>query len=168
MATEKIPQNISDLIGEIGERMALFKLYELTHLHKHLEIFKNYSDSGYDIGVRNSLTGKKIKIEVKARQHLVTSAAEKSHNSCHFTLTENEKNCADFLIGYWLEHSAFFVVPTSELKPSNNKGTIVYKHIVTKYKKPKVDTNIFSDGSMQFHNNWTAILNFINAKVKQR
>jgi translation elongation factor EF-Ts len=73
MSTEKVAQNISSLIGEIGERMVLFKLYELTHTEKHLEIFKNYSDSGYDIGVRNSETDAKVKIEVKARQHLFTN-----------------------------------------------------------------------------------------------
>lgn len=166
MITEKVSQNISDLIGEIGERMALFKLYELTHTQNYLEIFKNYSDSGYDIGVRNSKTGKKVKIEVKARQHLVTTTAEKSKNSCHFTLTANEKNSADFLIGYWLEHNSFFIVPTSELKVSKNNGKLVYKHIVTKYKKPKDETSIYSDASMPFFNNWATILNFINVKTK--
>jgi hypothetical protein len=167
MTIEKVAQNISDLIGEIGERMALFKLYELTHTQKHLEIFKNYSDSGYDIGIRNSNTGKKVKIEVKARQHLVTTTAEKSKNSCHFTLTANEKNSADFLIGYWLEHNSFFIVPTSELNPSKSKGKLLYKHIVTKYKKPKDENSIYSDASMPFCNNWIAIFNFINAKTKQ-
>lgn len=166
MTTEKVAQNISDLIGEIGERMALFKLYKLTHTQKHLEIFKNYSDSGYDIGIRNSNTGKKVKIEVKARQHLVTTTAEKSKNSCHFTLTENEKNSADFLIGYWLEHNSFFIVPTRELNQSKSKGKLLYKHIVTKYKKPKDEVSIYSDASMQFFNNWTAILNFIHTKTK--
>lgn len=166
MTTEKVAQNISDLIGEIGERMALFKLYELTHTQKHLEIFKNYSDSGYDIGIRNSNTGKKVKIEVKARQHLVTTTAEKSKNSCHFTLTANEKNSADFLIGYWLEHNSFFIVPTSELNQSKSKSKLLYKHIVTKYKRPKDEASIYSDASMPFFNNWTAILNFIHAKTK--
>jgi len=89
MEQEKVPQNIQALIGEIGERMVLFKLFELTHSKAHLEIFKNYSEIGYDIGIRNTNTRKKVKIEVKARQHLVTTTAEKNKNSCHFTLTEN-------------------------------------------------------------------------------
>ncbi|HRH66454.1 MAG TPA: hypothetical protein PLU53_09160 [Bacteroidia bacterium] len=64
MTLEKVAQNISDLFGEIGERMALFKLGELTSAHKHLEIFKNDCDSGFDIGIRISNTGNKVKIEV--------------------------------------------------------------------------------------------------------
>lgn len=165
MTKEKTPQNISALIGDIGEQMVLFKLYVLTHNKKHLEIFKNYSDSGYDIGIRNSKTGKKVKIEVKTRQHLVTTAAEKKKNSCHFTLTANEKNSAEFLIGYWLEHSSFFIVPTSELNQSKSNGKLLYKHIVTKYKKPKNESSIYSEASMAFYENWKAILNFINAKT---
>ena len=65
MRKEKAAQNISDLIGEIGERMVLFKLYELTHTQEHLEIFKNYSESGYNIGIRNSTTKKKVKIHMQ-------------------------------------------------------------------------------------------------------
>jgi hypothetical protein len=166
MTTEKTAQNISDLIGEIGERMALFKLYELTHTHKHLEIFKNYSDSGYDIGVRNSRTGKKVKIEVKARQRLVTTAADKSKNTCHFTLTENEKESADFLVGYWLEDNSFFIVPTDKLGKSKNSSKTVYKHIVTRYKNPKDENRIYSEASMKYFDEWKPILDFINRKTK--
>lgn len=159
MTTEKVPQNISSLIGEIGEQMVLFKLFELTHAQEHLEIFKNYSESGYDIGIRIS-PDKKVRIEVKTRQHLVTTTAEKNKNTCHFTLTANEKDNADFLIGYWIDHNSFFIVPISELKPAKNNGKLVYKHIVTKL-KTKNEKNIYSNASMPFLENWTAILNFI-------
>ena len=129
MITEKIPQNIQALIGEIGERMALFKLYELIHTDKNLEVFKNYSDIGYDIGIRNSTAKRKIKIEVKTRQRLISTSSEKKRNSCHFTLTENEKNCADFLVGYWIEHNDFFIVPKSELS-KNKSGKKMFTNIL--------------------------------------
>ena len=115
MKKQKISQNIQDLISEIGERMVLFKLYELVHGSTNFEIFKNYSDNGYDVGIRDSIKGNKIKIEVKTRQRLITTANEKSKNSCHFTLTENEYNSADYLIGYWLEFNDFFIIPRSKL-----------------------------------------------------
>lgn len=165
MNKKKATQNISNLIGEIGEQMVLFKLYELTFNHENLEVFKNYSDSGYDIGIRNNVINKKVKIEVKTRQHLITTTAEKSKNVCHFTLTENEYKSADFLIGFWLEFNAFFIVPIKNLKKNKNNGKFVYKHIVTKYKKPKDDTNLYSKDSLEFYNKWETILKFVNLEI---
>ena len=52
---------------------------------------------GYDtreLAIQKTTT--KVKIEVKTRQHLVTTTAEKSKNTLSFTLTENEWKCADF------------------------------------------------------------------------
>lgn len=163
---EKVPQNIVDLIGAIGEKISLFKLFELTRMQTNLEIFKNYSESGYDIGIRN-LNPKqdkkeKVKIEVKTRQHLITTTSDRSKNTCHFTLTENERNSADFLIGYWLEFNDFFIIPICELKENKSKNKLVYKHIVTRLKKPKNSIDIYSEASMPFLGNWNSILDFIS------
>jgi hypothetical protein len=162
MSKEKIPQNIKSLISEIGERMALFKVFELTHSNEDLEIFKNYSDNGYDIGIRNNKTGKKVKIEVKARQRLITTASDKTKNSCHFTLPENERHNADFLAGYWLEYHDFFIVPVTELAQSKSGDKIVYKYIVSRLINPSSVEYIYSDKSMPYLNNWELILKFIS------
>ena len=77
MAQDKTPQNINDLISEIGERMILFKLYSKFTTRNIWKFSKNYSESGYDIGIRNTKNNNKVKIEVKTRQHLVTTTAEK-------------------------------------------------------------------------------------------
>lgn len=161
MAQEKTPQNINDLVSEIGERMILFKLYSKIYDKKHLEIFKNYSEPGYDIGIRNTKNNSKVKIEVKTRQHLVTTTAEKSKNTCHFTLTENEWKCADFLIGYWIDHNDFFVVPTSQLKKTKSGKSIVYKLVFSRLKKKK-GANVYSEHSSLFLNDWATILKFAN------
>lgn len=167
MNTDKVPQNIQDLVGEIGERMVLFKLYELVHGQPKLEIFKNYSDSGYDVGIRNIRTGEKLKIEVKTRQHLISTAEERSKNSCHFTLTQNERDKADILIGYWLEFNDFFVVPVEKLKPSKhgkNKDQsvkYVFKHIVSRLKNPDPKIGLYSIESMPHLNNWKSIFEYL-------
>lgn len=165
---KKVPQNIVDLIGEIGEKMSLFKLFELTHLQNNLEIFKNYSERGYDIGIRNLKPKQdkkeKVKIEVKTRQHLITTTSDKSKNSCHFTLTENEKKSADFLIGYWIEFNCFFIVPTKDLTPIKSNKKVVYKHVVSRLKKPKNNIEIYSEASMPYLENWNSILEFFNGK----
>ena len=157
---EKIPQNIQALIGEIGEKMVLFKLYVLTHFDPNLEIFKNYSDKGYDIGLKNTNSGKKVRIEVKTRQHLVSTANKNSLNSCHFTLTEKEYENSDFLIGYWLEYNDFFIVPIINLVQTkngidrNSNPKYVYKHIVNRLKKGDA---LYSLNSMPYLNDWESI-----------
>jgi len=65
MNPEKTPQNINDLVSGIGERMILFSLVFTDLSQKALEIFKNYSEPGFDIGVRNTKARRKMKIEVK-------------------------------------------------------------------------------------------------------
>lgn len=154
MKKDKTPQNINDLISEIGERMILFRLYALISINPHLDIFKNYSEPGFDIGVRNSDTGRKVKIEVKTRQHLVTTTAEKNKNTCHFTLTENERNCADFLIGYWIEQNDFFIVPSPCLTKTKSGDKFLYKFVCSKLKSG----NKYSSASMRYLNNWNQIL----------
>lgn len=157
--TNKTPQNINTLISEIGENMVLFKLFSIIQNRPNFEIFKNYSEPGYDIGIRNTNTNSKVKIEVKTRQHLVTTTADKSKNTCHFTLTENEAEHSDFLIGYWIDYNDFFIVPTSELSPTKNKKKLLYKLVFSRLKSPKYDL-IYSEHAMTFHNQWEQIIEF--------
>lgn len=130
MENQKISQNMSALIGNIGEDMVLFKLYVLVFNHEHLEVYKNYSETGYDIGIYNFKTNNRIRIEVKTRQHYISSRSVNNLNSCHFTATENERNNSDFLVGYWMNENAFFVIPSEELKQSKSGNNLLFKHIV--------------------------------------
>ena len=165
--SNKTPQNINALVSEIGERMVLFKLYSIIHDNSGLEIFKNYSEPGYDIGIRNTHLNKKVKIEVKTRQHLVTTTAEKSKNTCHFTLTENEWNHSNFLIGYWIDYNDFFIVPTSELTKTNNNKKLVYKLVFSRLKK--VQSNmIYSEQVMPYLNDWATLLEFLGTPPEQK
>lgn len=163
---KKTPQNISALLSEIGEKMVLFKLYQLTHENDDIEIFKNYSESGYDIGIRDSITGEKVKIEVKTRQRLITTSSENNKNNCQFTLTKNEKESADFLIGYWLDFNIFFIVPTSQLTSVKSNKKDIYKYVVNKYKNPKNIEQIYSKNSKDFYENWNSINELLNKKSR--
>ncbi len=164
---EKVPQNIQALVGNIGEGMVLFKLYELTYNHEHLEVFKNYSESGYDVGIRDARTGIKVRVEVKTRQRRISTSKESDKNSCHFTLTENEKKCADIMVGYWLEFNDFFVVPVDKLdqmkngKYNNGDQKFVYKHIVSRKKTQQPNGHKYSEKTMIYVNNWKIILDEI-------
>jgi len=154
------PQNIKALISEIGERMTLFKLYSIIHDNNDLEIFKNYSEQGYDIGIRNIQQNNKVKIEVKTRQHLVINKADKRKKTCHFTLTENEWTYSDFLIGYWIDYNDFFIVPKSALTKTKSKNKDVYKLVFTRMKKPKGEL-IYSKHVMPYLNEWSTLLKFL-------
>ncbi|MEQ8906411.1 hypothetical protein [Ekhidna sp.] len=174
--TRKIPQTIQNLIGEVGEGLVLFKLYELCQDSKKLEVFKNYSEPGYDCGIRimdplKKGKSDKVKIEVKARQRLIS--VSESKNSAHFTLTENERKCADFLVGYWLEYNHFFIVPVNDLNKvksgeKDGKAKYVYKHIATRSasKKVKFESEIdrYTQKSHGYFDKWDLILEEIKLR----
>lgn len=162
METEKISQNIQTLIGDIGEKMSLFNLYKLINKNKDLEIYKNYSESGYDIGIINHKSRKKVRIEVKTRQRLMTTT-KKNENSCHFTLTEIEKNSSDFLIAYWLDFNDFFIVPigSSDIKKIKSNEKYLFKFVVSRLKEVS-EKNRYSQHAMKYLNEWEVLLNFLD------
>jgi hypothetical protein len=162
METEKISQNIQTLIGDIGEKMSLFNLYKLINKNKDLEIYKNYSESGYDIGIINHKSRKKVRIEVKTRQRLMTTT-KKNKNSCQFTLTEIEKNSSDFLVAYWLDYTNdFFIVPidSSDIKKTKSDEKYLFKFVVSRLKDVR-ENNIYSQHAMKYLNNWEILLDFL-------
>lgn len=126
---KKIPQKIKEALKEIGELSTLFYLYYKFNT-KGWSVFRNYDKSGYDILLFNENNGRRIKIEVKTRQRIVSSIKNKSKIT-HFTLSESEKNSADYLVAYWLEHKMFFIVPTSRLKEAKSNEKKLYKFIVS-------------------------------------
>lgn len=127
--SKKTSQNISDALKEIGELSCMFYLY--YHFNdKGWSVYRNFDEKGYDILLFNKKTGKKIKIEVKTRQRLISSASKRFDRNAHFTLTELEKKEADYLIGFWLEHNLFFIVPTDKLKKTKSNNKSLYKLIV--------------------------------------
>ena len=69
---KKLPQNIQALIGEIGEKQVLLRLYLLVH-ENSWDVFHNLGEAGFDVLLQNSTTGEKIRVEVKTRQKLYTT-----------------------------------------------------------------------------------------------
>ena len=148
-SNNKTPQTISALIGEVGEGMVLFKLYELAHDHEDLEVFKNFSEPGYDCGIRNHRNGRKARVEVKTRQRLITTGA--SENKAQFRLSENELDHADFMVGYWMDYNDFFVIPTADLKNTEKR-----RHIARRNQK-----GTYGPSSMNYLSKWDLILNHL-------
>jgi hypothetical protein len=125
----KTPQCISDLLKEIGELSCIFYLYSQLSGYGW-SVHRNYNETGYDILLVNESTGKKIKIEVKTRQRIVSSSSQRNINTAHFTLTEVERKSADFLIAVWLEYNSFFIVPINDLKVTSSNKKKLYKFVV--------------------------------------
>ncbi|MCK4539642.1 DUF3883 domain-containing protein [Candidatus Parcubacteria bacterium] len=150
---KQLPQNIKQLLSEIGEKTVLFRLYLLTKNTKW-EVYKNLNEIGCDIILFNNETSNKIKIEVKTRQRLYTTSR---HRFFDFALTENEYNNAGFLIGYWYDKNYFFIVPTKELKATLSNNNKKYKLRI----KYNVDSTL-CDTSKKYLNRW----NFIENELK--
>lgn len=132
-----IPQNIKDAIKDIGELSCIFYLY--YHFSEAgWSVYRNYDEKGYDILLLNRKEDKKIKIEVKTRQRVISSQKNRNRTT-HFTLSQIEKEEADYLIALWLEYNLFFIVPTKALRETTSKGKKLFKFIVTLDKENNPD-----------------------------
>lgn len=124
----KLPQNVQALIGEIGEKQVLLRLFLLVH-GTPWEVFHNLGEAGYDLLLQHPDTGERIRIEVKARQKLYTTG--KRRLSVHFFLSDGEYAACDFLVAYFLDHNGFYVVPKADLKMARAAGRIRWRFTMT-------------------------------------
>jgi hypothetical protein len=122
---EKLPQNIQALIGEIGEKQVLLRLAILVHQTPGWEVFYNLGEAGYDVLLLKSGSNERIRIEVKARQRLYTTG--KTQRRVNFFLTNGEYQACDFLIAYFIDHNRFYIVPRTELKPTQVNGRVRWR-----------------------------------------
>ncbi|AWI06763.1 hypothetical protein [Clostridium drakei] len=154
---EKLPQNIQNLLMEIGEKSVLFKLFLLTKENPDWEVYYNLNDTGYDLILLKKQTSKRVRIEVKTRQRLYTTSNEKKKRIVHYTITKNEYENSDFIIAYWFEKNYYFIVPISGLSETSSNGVPVYKFIV----REKVDGDI-DENSKQYLDKWGLLLKEMN------
>lgn len=140
--TRKLPQNFKGILQDIGENVVLFYLYTQIHNTKW-KAFKNLEEAGCDIVLLNLATNKTRKIEVKTRQGLYSTSKYKRAKI--FVVSKLEKKSMDFLVCYWLDFHAFFIVPKKELG----------RHLrirITRNKNDDYGVN------QKYHNNWEPLL----------
>lgn len=98
----------------------------------------------------NEQSNDRIRLEVKTRQRLHTTG--KRRNQIQFTVTESEYLNCDFVIGFWLEHNKFFVIPRNALSPTTSRGKRLYKFVA----RVKKDGEVGGKAS-EFINQWDLI-----------
>jgi hypothetical protein len=147
---QQLPQNLKAVLQVVGEDAVLLHLSMRLLNKPQWRVFRNYTESGYDLLLLGP--NKQLKIEVKTRQSLIPKRRQK--NSVHFTLSEAERNASDFLIAYWFEHNAFFIVPTNKLNQvrSGKKKLYIFVAYFSSVK------NDFTKGSKPFLNKWETII----------
>lgn len=148
---EKLPQNLVSLIGKIGEELTLFKLYVYlkSQNNRDWSIYKNYEEKSCDLILSNKKNGTQIKLEVKTRQGLYsTETSLKTKNIRGFEMTESEYYECDYLISYWMDYDAFFIIPKSDI-PNPKKGRTTFR--VTRTKNNNFGKN------EKYYNNWNNI-----------
>lgn len=124
---DKLPQNLKDLLKDIGENSVLFHIYTQIY-DTQWQAFKNLVHSGCDLVLLNMETNQVVKIEVKTRQLLYTTAVSRNTvNQRQFTVTKNEYDNMDLLICYWFEHNAYFIIPKADLKPGRSSTKLVIR-----------------------------------------
>jgi len=131
---QKLPQNIQALIGEIGERQVLLRLFLLVQ-HTPWEVFHNVGEAGYDILLLDSESGERLRIEVKTRQRLYTTG--RTNRPIHFRLTDGEYQACNFLVAYFLDLNAFYVVPKADLKEAHSGDQRYWRFVITTNRQGK-------------------------------
>lgn len=153
--TTELSQNYKALLQEVGEGAVVISLAVRMADKLGWTLFKNFAEAGCDLVLQRRDSNhetSQIKIEVKTRQNLLTKRAHKG--ALHFTVTANERHSCDFLVAYWFDKHAFFVVPCSELKPVNSNGEVAYKFIA--YWSDK--QGCFTADSERWRERWDLIL----------
>lgn len=151
----ELSQNYKALLQEVGEGAVVISLAVQMSDKPGWTLFKNFTESGCDIVLQrldSNHSVSQIKIEVKTRQNVLTKRVKKG--ALHFTVTQNERNSCDFLVAYWFDKHAFFVVPCEELTPVKVNDDFVYKFIAYWSERQQC----FTEGSEQWRDRWDIIL----------
>lgn len=146
----ELTQNLKALLQEIGESSALLQLCMRLHGNANWRVYRNYAEHGCDLVLVGP--NKQIKIEVKTRQNVIKT--REGRNTLHFTLTASERESAQFVIAYWFDRSAYFIIPTTDLIPAKSGPKTLYKFIAY-YSNVKGD---FTEHSKKYHEAWHYIL----------
>lgn len=152
----ELTQNLKALLQEIGESSALLQLCMRLQGNVDWRVYRNYAEHGCDLVLDGA--GKRVKIEVKTRQNVIKKREKR--NSLHFTLSAAERESAQFVIAYWFDRSAYFIIPTADLIETRSGAKKLYKFI--SYYSDKIGD--FTPQSKQYHEAWHHILDLTKRK----
>lgn len=154
----QLPQNIKVILQEIGELSAVIFLH-LTLEHEEIttwKVFRSCADEGCDIVLMGP--DRQINLEVKTRQSLSIAG---NKNQVQFTISKKEKESSHFVLCYWFNKQAFFVVPTEELCQTTSKGETLYK-FTARYSE---QNGHFSDACRHYAHDWCRIIEAIKKRA---
>jgi hypothetical protein len=146
----ELSQNLKTLLQEIGESSVLLQLCMRLHNNPDWRVYRNYAEHGCDLVLIGP--SKQIRIEVKTRQNVIKR--QQSRASLHFTVTPSERASANFVVAYWFDRSAYFVLPASALRPMRSNDKTLYK-FVAYYSDIQED---FTANSKAYHEAWHHII----------
>lgn len=151
----ELSQNYKALLQEVGEGAVVISLAVRIESKPGWTLFKNFTEHGCDLVLQRRDSNhetNQVKLEVKTRQNILTKRANRG--ALHFTVTQKERENSDFMVAYWFDRHAFFIVPCSELKPIKSNDDVVYKFIAYWSEKQ----NCFTEESEKWRDRWDLIL----------
>lgn len=110
---DKLLQNIQSLTAEIGEKQVLLRFFLLVQ-NTPWQVFQNLGEASYSLLLLNTSTGDSIRVKVKTRQGMYVVG--RPRRRIKFSLTEDEYQSCDFLVAYFMDDNAFYVVPKADLQ----------------------------------------------------
>ena len=150
----ELSQNSKALLQDIAESSVLLELSMRLHGNEKWSVNRNYTEKGCDLIIFGP--DRKIKIEVKARQNVITK--NPNRGNLHFTVSEVERNESDFVVAYWFDRRTYFVVPTERLTETASGTKKLFKFIANYSKRQGRFTGL----SAEFHEAWSLITEALN------
>ena len=105
--------------GLVGEELVLLQL-ALRCVGTDWQAFRSITENGCDIELIHRQTNKRINVEVKTRQRLVSKHSAK--DSVHFSATGQECESLDVMVCFFVDTNTIFVVPRADLRHGEVKG----------------------------------------------
>lgn len=135
-APKKVSQAMQELLAQIGENAVLLTLAGKAR-GTPWKVFKNVDDRGFDLLLRHP-NCRAVRVEVKTRQRVWTTAGKHNLRTAHFTVTSLEQKSAKAVVCYWWERGWMFVVPSRKLKRAPAGSKRLYKFVVHAPKSGKL------------------------------
>lgn len=151
----ELSQNYKALLQEVGEGAVVISLAVRMSSKPGWTLFKNFAEHGCDLVLQRRDSNhetNQVRIEVKTRQNILTKRVHKG--ALHFTVTPKERESSHFVVAYWFDRHAFFIVPCDELKPVKVNDDVTYKFIAYWSEKQRR----FTDDSERWRERWDLIL----------
>jgi len=122
-----LPDNLQSLVDEIGRKQVFLHLLQLTR-GTDWNVFQALGEPGFDALLLHAKSGKQVRLGVRTRLGYELDTG--TIRAVGLSLTEEEYQVCDYLVGCLLEPNEFFVFAKEDLEKGQEYGKVVWGRVV--------------------------------------